>query len=266
MLPIAAVGAGEPAHEFSLRLLREAGCAEKPVWSAEIYSGFLLMEPLVLSNWTLQAWPVPSRSLEYVKILKKPKDPRFEEVNAWYRGLHAAQVVKICMVALDAGSEKLMMGWAVDAQNPLAVSTLSHHGLYSMTFNHLWPAAYTYDLVIRKLDGLKRIERLRMPENVYVYRCSVKSDKAGAVGDAVAITGVAVGRVATVGTGVGVAALLSITRQDARHSSRSAPTSAQRLSFDAKVFLLQYIGAQIQFAGRICSCHTVPLKGTLADV
>ena len=161
----------------SKEFLRQAGCPDKEVWSAEIYSGFPLMEPLVLPNWTLQAWPTPSRSVEYIGILKKPGHPKFDQVNAWYRGLQAAQVVKICMVALDAGSKKLMMGWAVDAQHPLAVSTLSHHGLYSITFKKLWPAAYTYNLVIQKLDGLQRIQRLRMPENVYVYQCTVKDGK-----------------------------------------------------------------------------------------
>lgn len=158
----------------SKELLREAGFADKPVWSAEIYSGFPLMEPLVLPNWTLHAWPTPSKSLDYVKVLKNKDDSKFEEINAWYRALHAAQVVKICMVALDAGSQKLMMGWAVDAQHPLAVSTFSHHGLYSITLKQLWPAAYTYGLTIDKLEGLARVRRLKTPEHVYVYECSRK--------------------------------------------------------------------------------------------
>ncbi len=161
----------------SRELLRSIRASNKPVWSAEIYSGFPLMEPLVLPNWTLQAWPTPSRSGEYRKVLTKKNDPRFDEINAWYRGLHAAQVVKQCMVALDAGSQKLMMGWAVDAQTPLAVSTLSHHGLYSITFKHLWPAAHTYNLITQKLDGLKRIKRLHTPADIYVYECLVKDDK-----------------------------------------------------------------------------------------
>ena len=161
----------------SRELLDRVGGADKPMWSAEIYSGFPLMEPLVLPNWTLQAWPTPSRSHEYLRILKKRKDPQFEQINAWYRGLQAAQVVKICMVALDAGSQKLMMGWAVDAQHSLAVSTLSHHGLYSATFEHLWPAAYTYGLAIQKLNGLQRVERLPAPADTYLYRCTLKDDK-----------------------------------------------------------------------------------------
>lgn len=161
----------------SRELLRDVGCPDRPIWSAEIYSGVPLMEPLVLPNWTLHAWPTPSRSSEYARILKNKNDPQFDEVNRWYRGMQAAQVVKICMVALDAGSRKLMMGWAVDAQHPLAVSTLSHHGLYSLTFERLWPAARTYDLTICKLDGLQRIERVRMPENIYVYRCLVQDGR-----------------------------------------------------------------------------------------
>ncbi len=158
-------------------LLEELGCPEKPVWSAEVYSGFPLSEPLVLPNWTLHAWPTPSRSGEYLRVLRRPAHRQFDEINRWYRGLQAAHVVKLCMVALDAGSEKLMMGWAVDAQHALSVSTLSHHGLYSMTFRHLWPAAYTYGLTVRKLDGVRRVERLPMPPYVYVYRCELGDGK-----------------------------------------------------------------------------------------
>jgi len=109
--------------------------------------------------------------------LKSPKHPQFSEVNAWYRGLQAAHVVKLCLVALDAGAKKLMMGWAVDLQTPLAVSAMATDGLYSATFNKLWPAAYTYDLLIRKLDGLKEVRRLPMPEGVYVYECRVQGDR-----------------------------------------------------------------------------------------
>jgi hypothetical protein len=81
------------------------------------------------------------------------------------------------MVALNAGSQKLMLGWAVDAQHPLAVSTLSHHGLYSITFKRLWPAAHTYNLTIQKLDGLKRVQRLRISADIYVYVCLVKDGR-----------------------------------------------------------------------------------------
>ena len=158
-------------------MLRECGTPDRPIWSAEIYSGYPLPEQLTLPNWTLQAQPAPSRSLEYLRVLKNKDHADFDEVNGWYRGLQAAQVVKLSMVGLDAGSEKLMMGWAVDIQSPLAVSTLSHHGLYSLTFERCWPAAYTYALTIRQLEGLTSIDRLPMPENIYVYRCEVKGGK-----------------------------------------------------------------------------------------
>lgn len=161
----------------SREMLSRTGATDRQVWSAEIYSGFPLMEPLVLPNWTLQALPTPSKSREYLKILKNKNHSQFDEVNGWYRGMQAAQVVKICMAALSAGSEKLMMGWAVDAQNPLAVSTLSHHGLYSITFRRLWPAATTYDLLIRKLSGVQRVQLMNDSDSVYVYRCDCEGGR-----------------------------------------------------------------------------------------
>ncbi|MDY0167103.1 MAG: hypothetical protein RBS80_11205 [Thermoguttaceae bacterium] len=48
-------------------------------------------------------------------MLKKPSHPQSDEINRWYRGLQAANVVKVCMVSRDAGPKKLMMGWAVDS-------------------------------------------------------------------------------------------------------------------------------------------------------
>ncbi len=69
------------------------------------------------------------------------------------------------------------MGWAFDAQHPLAVSTLSHHGLYSITFKHLWPAAHTYNLLIQKLDGVERVQRLRTSDEIYVYECLMKDGR-----------------------------------------------------------------------------------------
>ena len=178
MTPTISLMRGGPITEL---LPRAVNCwsakvvATRRSGGAEIYSGFPLMEALVLPNWTLQAWPTPSRSLEYLRILTNKNHPKFEEINGWYRGLQAAQVVKICLVALDAGSRKLMVGWAVYVQHPLAVSTLSHHGFYSLSFQRLWPAAYTYALTIEKLQGLDHVRRLTMPENVYVYECTMQN-------------------------------------------------------------------------------------------
>ena len=59
-------------------------------------------------NWSIQPYPVTSKSNEYAKILKRKNDADFPKVNRWYRALQAAQVVKDCMVALDAGSKKVI--------------------------------------------------------------------------------------------------------------------------------------------------------------
>jgi len=159
------------------KLLKAQGCGDKEIWSAEIYPVPPFMEPLVLPNWTLQAMPAPSKSHHYLKVLKAVRHKEFNEVNSWYRAFQAAQVVKMAMVALHAGSEKLMLGWFVDTQTPFAVSTLSHHGLYSETLKKLWPAAYTYNLLIEKLEGLKSVRRMNMPKDAYVYECTVKGGK-----------------------------------------------------------------------------------------
>ena len=158
-------------------LLATHGCGDKAVWSAEIYSIMPLMEPLVLPNWTLQAIPTPSKSRTYLKIIKSIRHKDFAEINGWYRAMQAAWVVKMTMAALDAGSDKLMMGWFADYQTPIAVSTLSHHGLYSATLKKLWPAGYTYKQIIEKLEGVRSVRRLSMPENIYVYECIVKGGK-----------------------------------------------------------------------------------------
>ncbi len=42
---------------------------------------------------------------------------------------------------------------------------------------HLWPAGYTYGLIVQKLDGLHRVERLTSAENTYIYRCTVKDGR-----------------------------------------------------------------------------------------
>jgi len=158
-------------------LLQKHGCGDKELWTAEIYPVPPFMEPLVLPNWTLQGLPAPSKSHHYLKILKNVRHREFEEVNSWYRSLQAAQVVKMAMVALDAGSTKLMLGWFLDTQTLFAVSTLSHHGLYSETLKKLWPSAYTYKQIIEKLDGLQSVRRLSMPADIYVYECIVKGGR-----------------------------------------------------------------------------------------
>ena len=158
-------------------LLDDYGYANTDVWSAEMYSYFPLSDPVVLPGWSLHAYPVPSKCSDYRRIIKNPQDQEFPVVNAWYRGMQAAHVIKTSLVALHAGSKKLMMGWSFDVQDPAVPSVLSYTGLVSGTFSKPWPAAYTYKLLIGKLNGIKTIRRLPMPENVYVYECVVTDGK-----------------------------------------------------------------------------------------
>lgn len=162
----------------SREFLDKFGCQGKEIWSAETYCNppFLPKEPII-PNTTVIPYTAPSQSEEYIKIANRPGDKEFPKFSAWYRGLQAAYVVKECMPALQAGSKKIMMGYAVDAQSFLAGYPWSIMGLRSKTFNKLWPCAYSYKQLIEKLDGFRSCTRLQMPENVYVYECIVKGGK-----------------------------------------------------------------------------------------
>jgi len=77
----------------------------------------------------------------------------------------------------DAGSKRLMNGWALDSQLPLVPYPLGVGGYKSTTFNKLWPAAYTDKLLIEKLDGITACRRLPMPEFLYVYEGTVRGGR-----------------------------------------------------------------------------------------
>jgi len=157
--------------------LKKAGCKDKPIWSAEAYSHFPLIPDNTVATGFLVPYPGPSKSKQYLRILKQKNHPQFDKVNAWYRGLQAAHLVKQLMVALSAGAEKIMMGYASDTQTLLAPTIMPIDGLRSNTFNKLWPVSYAYKQVIEKLDGLKTCQRLSMPQGVYVYENTLKSGK-----------------------------------------------------------------------------------------
>jgi hypothetical protein len=124
-------------------------------------------------------YPMPSKSLEYRKILMNPKRKGFEEINGWYRSMQAAQTVKVTMAALHAGASRVLMGYAIDKQTRVVAGLgfLTFSGLRSATFERPWPAAYTYGLLIEKLEGLQSCRRLPMPKNVYVYECIVRDGR-----------------------------------------------------------------------------------------
>jgi len=157
--------------------LRQAGRPDTEVWSAEVYAAVPLLDAMVLEYCTLQPYPTPTRSLEYIRILRNRRHRDFGAVNRWYRAHQAAMVVKYCMPALEAGSRKLMVGWALDDQTPLAPYPLAVDGFKSLTFERLWPAAYTYRLLIGKLDGISACRRLPAPDTAYVYECTVRGGR-----------------------------------------------------------------------------------------
>ncbi|MBP7934669.1 MAG: SGNH/GDSL hydrolase family protein [Phycisphaerae bacterium] len=157
--------------------LRRAGRATVPIWSAEIYTAHPLLDAMILPMTTLHPYPTPSRSLDYIRILRDPRDKQFKEVNRWYRGMQAAMVVKCCMVGLNAGARKLMNGWVLDAQAPLIPYPLHVGGYKSRTLNQLWPAAFTYKQLIEKLQGITACRRMPTPDYIYAYQCTVQGGR-----------------------------------------------------------------------------------------
>jgi len=158
-------------------LLEQAGCKNKPVWCAEAYSHFPLIPPNTVATGFLVPYPGPTESAKYLDILKNKIHPKFKELNAWYRGLQAAHLVKQQMTALSAGAEKFIVGYAADTQSLLAPSIMPIDGLRSNTFQKLWPVSYAYRQSIQKLDGIQSCRRLPMPEGVFVYENTLKSGK-----------------------------------------------------------------------------------------
>ena len=65
--------------------LRKAGREDTETWSAEIYAAVPLLDAMVLPMTTLGPYPTPSRSLDYIRITRSPRDKQFDEVNRWYR-------------------------------------------------------------------------------------------------------------------------------------------------------------------------------------
>ena len=161
------------------RLLDQLGCRGKEIWAGEALCTYPLLPKQALTPIMAYPYPMPSKSLEYRKILMNPKNKRFEEISGWYRGMQAAQTVKVTMAALHAGASRVLMGYALDKQTKVVsgLGFLTFSGLRSATFEELWPAAHTYGLLIKKLDGFQSCKRLSMPKNVYVYECIVKNGK-----------------------------------------------------------------------------------------
>jgi hypothetical protein len=159
------------------RQLKAIGCPDKDIWSAEVYSAIPLLGTSVAGS--IRSYPAPSNSRLYRTVLSRPKHKNFKTFSEWFRAMQAGHLVKEFMAALHGGSKKIMMGWATDVQEGRAMmgTMMSCTGLKSLTLNKLWPAAYTYKLLIQKLDGIKSCKRLTMPKNTYVYECRVKGNR-----------------------------------------------------------------------------------------
>jgi hypothetical protein len=162
--------------EQGKELLQKYGCKGKEIWSAEGYCQFPLAVGPVIASLT-HPYPCPQKSKKYYNILKNKLSPSFKKLNAWYRGLQAAYLVKQFMAGLSAGTEKIMMGWPFDGQSVLAPYPGAIDGFYSGTAEKLWPVGHTFKVMIGKLTGITSCRRLSAPQYIYIYMCTVKDGK-----------------------------------------------------------------------------------------
>ncbi len=102
--------------------------------------------------------------------LRTPRDPRHAEAVAWYRDEQARILVRVFVARFAAGFEKVFMGmpgdwdvgWGHLLPNPY-VGLCDKRG-------QPWPAFYAFKALTPEIDGFDRVEKIRSPRNVALYR------------------------------------------------------------------------------------------------
>lgn len=148
-------------------LLSRAG-NEVPIWDMEARSEPLLM-PIENTNIHMDL-SIPNGN-QIVQMMKNKNGPRHEEAVRWYRAAQARILAKVFVTRFAAGFEKVFMGMPIDWDR--GISGLAwpnpYMGLLDPDGNP-WPAYDTLQVLIEKLDGFVRAERLPAPEEVSLYR------------------------------------------------------------------------------------------------
>lgn len=174
----------------------------KPIWIDDAFS----MSPLIaygapiLKNarpWYPVTQATRDRAFAILEAVADFKNPEHTIATAWLRGQAAASLVKRYVVA--AGEEMVgvnvgnLEDWTVDTLVPLRIATSQMIGAAAFQgmadVSHPQgvqvcdrrvpgaprPAWYTLKLVIAKLDGFSRVEKLPdLPEGVWGYRFTVR--------------------------------------------------------------------------------------------
>ena len=106
-----------------------------------------------------------------LQALKQKSNPLHQRAVAWYRAEQARILVKVFVTRFAAGFEKVFMGMASDwDRTPGAFSTPNPFlGLLDRK-GKPWPAFYALQLLVEKIDGFARADKMPAPEGVELYR------------------------------------------------------------------------------------------------
>ncbi len=122
------------------------------------------------------------RTVGWLEAITNPKSPQHDVAQRWWRAVQAREVAKKVVVAIHAGYAGMNLAWLVESpltQTPRVTGSWGYQGMVDAAFNFVkqvwetrspYPAFYTYQLAIRKLDGYTAVERMDLGDDVYAYR------------------------------------------------------------------------------------------------
>lgn len=140
---------------------------EKPIWIGDAVSGPLLEQGPFKTEAQIR------KGRQILSILDDKTHPRYEEVEDWYRHEQAKLTFKKMITAVGSGVERIFINNPIDWTD-YWIPSYRHFGLLDRNGNPR-PAFYTYKLVLEKLDGFNKVERLNPDEDVYIYRFEVNN-------------------------------------------------------------------------------------------
>ncbi|HID05674.1 MAG TPA: hypothetical protein EYP10_00850, partial [Armatimonadetes bacterium] len=127
----------------------------------------LVFNPLVHFHREL----VIPNGAKVLRLLRAKRHLLHRRAVAWYRAEQARILVKVFVTRFAAGFEKVFMGMASDWTGTLGEFSTANPfiGLLD-TQGKPWPAFYALQLLVDKIDGFARAEKMHSPQDVELYR------------------------------------------------------------------------------------------------
>jgi hypothetical protein len=118
------------------------------------------------------------RGEELLVAIRRRVHPRHDEALTWYRAEQASILAKVLVTRFAAGFEKVFMGMAYDWD--WSVGALSTRNPFLGLLDRRgrpWPAFHALRILVEKLDGFERAERIAAPEGIELYRFTFVGDR-----------------------------------------------------------------------------------------